>query len=169
MSIFGITGARANALILAVLTASAGVTSAQPSASTPADTPQRGASTIPYVMGGIGADDVARMRSLAPQFNVHLRFQDGADGAALADVKVVLLNARRERMLRVVSEGPLLYMRLPPGQYYLEAIYQGIIQEHALIVDRKPVNLTISFRMNAEEGDWQYCERQASKCEGIAP
>ncbi|SDP72092.1 hypothetical protein SAMN04488595_11819 [Ralstonia sp. 25mfcol4.1] len=158
-----------NVMILAAFTSSAGTAGAQADASTPKATLQQGATSIPYLSGGIGADDVARMRSLAPQFNVHLRFQDQSDGASLADVKVLLLNARHERVLRVVSEGPLLYMRVPPGQYYLAAVYQGIIQEHALIVGRKPIDLTISFTMNSEEGTWQYCKRQANLCEGIAP
>jgi len=171
MSFLGSPRSWVNVMILAAFTASAGTAGAQASASasTPKTTLQQGATSIPYLSGGIGADDVARMRALAPQFNVHLRFQDRSDGASLADVKVLLLNARHERVLRVVSEGPLLYMRVPPGQYYLAAVYRGIIQEHALIVGRKPVDLTISFTMNSEEGTWQYCKRQANLCEGITP
>ncbi|MWL91186.1 hypothetical protein [Cupriavidus sp. SW-Y-13] len=149
-------------MILAAFTASVSPAGAQAATSAPKAAPQQIAAGIPYLSGGIGADDVARMRSLAPQFNVHLRFQDRSDGTSLADVKVLLLNARHERILRVVSEGPLLYMRLPPGQYYLAAVYQGIIQEVALIVGRKPIDLTISFTMNSEEGTWQYCKRWGS-------
>lgn len=128
MSFLGNPRSWVNVMILAAFTASASTAGAQASASTPKATLQQVATSIPYLSGGIGADDVARMRSLAPQFNVHLRFQDRSDGASLADVKVLLLNARHERVLRVVSEGPLLYMRVPPGQYYLAAVYQGIIQ-----------------------------------------
>jgi len=169
MSFFGDPRSWVNVMILAAFTASASTAGAQASASTPKATLQQVATSIPYLSGGIGADDVARMRSLAPQFNVHLRFQDRSDGASLADVKVLLLNARHERVLRVVSEGPLLYMRVPPGQYYLAAVYQGIIQERSLSVGRKPLDLTISFTMNSEEATWRYCKRQADLCEGMAP
>ncbi|MEN7531405.1 hypothetical protein [Cupriavidus sp. DL-D2] len=165
MSFLGTRRSWVKITILAASTALAGPACAQASTSTPKAAPQQGATSIPYLSGGIGADDVARMRSLAPQFNVHLRFQDRSDGASLSDVKVLLLNARHERVLRVVSEGPLLYMRVPPGQYYLAAVYQGIIQELALIVGRKPIDLTISFTMNSEEGTWQYCMGQADLCE----
>lgn len=165
MSFLGTRRSWVKITILAASTALAGPACAQASTSTPKAALQQGATSIPYLSGGIGADDVARMRSLAPQFNVHLRFQDRSDGASLSDVKVLLLNARHERVLRVVSEGPLLYMRVPPGQYYLAAVYQGIIQELALIVGRKPIDLTISFTMNSEEGTWQYCMGQADLCE----
>ena len=169
MSLLGTPRSWVKITILAAFTALAGSACAQASTSTPKAALQQGATSIPYLSGGIGADDVARMRLLAPQFNVHLRFQDRSDGASLADVKVLLLNARHERVLRVVSEGPLLYMRVPPGQYYLAAVYQGIIQELALIVGRKSIDLTISFTMNSEEGTWQYCKRQADLCESIVP
>lgn len=72
---------------------------------------------IGYVSGGIGVDQVAVMRSIAGRFNVHMHFVNEADGSSLSDVTVTLFDARREIVLLVLSEGPLLYLRLPPGDY----------------------------------------------------
>lgn len=72
---------------------------------------------IDYVSGGIGVDQVAAMRSIAGRFNVHMHFVNEADGSSLSDVTVTLFDARREIVLLVLSEGPLLYLRLPPGDY----------------------------------------------------
>jgi hypothetical protein len=72
---------------------------------------------IDYVSGGIGVNQVAAMRGIAGRFNVHLHFVNEADGSSLSDVTVTLFDARREIVLLVMSEGPLLYLRLPPGDY----------------------------------------------------
>ncbi|KAI3603167.1 hypothetical protein D8I24_2990 (plasmid) [Cupriavidus necator H850] len=72
---------------------------------------------IDYVSGGIGVDQVAAMRGIAGRFNVHMHFVSESDGSSLSDVTVTLFDARRELVLLVMSEGPLLYLRLPPGDY----------------------------------------------------
>ncbi|KAI3603141.1 hypothetical protein D8I24_2964 (plasmid) [Cupriavidus necator H850] len=89
---------------------------------------------IDYVSGGIGVDQVAAMRSMAERFNVHMHFVNEADGSSLSDVTVTLFDARREILLLVLSEGPLLYLRLPPGNYRVVVSSAEAIESRSLRV-----------------------------------
>lgn len=100
---------------------------------------------IVYVSGGIGTDEVARMRELAPSFNVRIRFQEEVTGASLSDVKVVVLNEKSERLLRLETEGPLLYMKMPPGRYLMAMAYQHTVKKRIITVGRAARSMTFAF------------------------
>ncbi|MBF6989991.1 MULTISPECIES: hypothetical protein [Cupriavidus] len=100
---------------------------------------------IVYISGGIGTEEVDRMRELAPIFNVRIRFQQESTGASLSDVKVVVLNERNERLLRLETEGPLLYMKMPPGKYLLAMAYQDTVKKQFITVRRAARSMTFTF------------------------
>jgi hypothetical protein len=104
------------------------------------------------------------MRAIASRFNVRIRFQDQSDGASLSDVKVVVLNEKNEPLLRLVTEGPLLYMKMPKGRYLLEATYEDTVKERAITVGRGTTDMTVSYRLNAMEKDWRYCANEGTGC-----
>ncbi|KAI3600637.1 hypothetical protein D8I24_4395 [Cupriavidus necator H850] len=83
---------------------------------------------IDYVSGGIGVDQVAAIRTMAGRFNVHMHF------SSLSDVTVTLFDARREILMLVLSEGPLLYLRLPPGNYRVVVSSAEAIESRSLRV-----------------------------------
>ena len=64
---------------------------------------------ITYVSGGIGSDEAAALRRIAPRFNVRMHFLDSGGDGSLSDVSVTLFNARREIVLLVLSEGPTCF------------------------------------------------------------
>jgi hypothetical protein len=106
---------------------------------------------IAYVSGGIGEDEVQAVRSMAGRFNVRLGFYDAKGGAALSDVVVSVDDAEGKRRLRVVTAGPLLYLRLPAGPYHLRAQYRGDSQSRRVAAGRTPVNCL--FRLRVKEMD----------------
>ncbi|WP_144409816.1 hypothetical protein [Cupriavidus basilensis] len=116
---------------------------------------------IPYVSGGIGDDEVKAIRSMAGRFNVRLGFYNAKGGEALSDVVVSVVDSNGKRRLRVVSSGPLLYMRLPAGAYTLRAEYQGDSQTRRFTAGHAPVSYLFRLRVNEMEDDWIYCD---SKC-----
>ncbi|CAJ0779873.1 hypothetical protein LMG7141_00942 [Ralstonia condita] len=89
--------------------------------------------SVAYVSGGIGQDDVEAMRKIAPQYNVRLTFT-GKSGEYLSDVDTHIRSADGAVALAVVSEGPLLYVRLPRGSYRVSASYNGVVQQTAMTV-----------------------------------
>lgn len=105
-------------LICAGILASASTMAASPESIATRGAPAiRHVNGIDYVSGGIGVEEMSAMRAIAGRFNVHMQFVNEVDGSSLADVTVTLFNARREIVLLVLSEGPLLYLQLPPGDY----------------------------------------------------
>jgi hypothetical protein len=96
--------------------------------------PERTANGIPYITGGVGDMEQYRFNSMARQsgYNMMLVFTF-TTGEYLADVDV---NVRNQRGVSfdVVTDGPFLAAKVPPGTYTVTARYQG----H---VDRKQVNV----------------------------
>ena len=85
----------------------------------------RSSGGIPYISGGIGADERQAMQTLASEYNLRLTFSQAGSGSLLADIKVGVIDSSGSKRLEVVSEGPLLFIRLPPGRYRLEAMHTG--------------------------------------------
>jgi hypothetical protein len=140
---------------LALVGVAATVVRAQDSA--PQDQPEiRESAGVRYVSGGIGIDDVRRMKALAPGFNVRLRFADESNGSSLSDVVIVVLNPKNERVLRVRTEGPLLYMNLLPGRYLLAMAYQDSVRQLQITAGRTPQQLTIGFHVEDLDVSWRH-------------
>ncbi|WP_296225681.1 hypothetical protein [Ralstonia sp. UBA689] len=79
---------------------------------------------VTYVSGGVGQDEVEAMHRIARDYSVRLTFV-GKGGEYLSDIDTHIRTARGAAVLAVVSEGPLLYVRLPSGSYRVSASYNG--------------------------------------------
>ena len=88
---------------------------------------------VAYVSGGVGQDEVDAMRSVAAGYNLHLMFVEQG-GAYISDVDTHIRSANGSVSLAVVSEGPLLYVRLPRGKYQVSASYNGVVRQGTLTV-----------------------------------
>lgn len=101
---------------LAGLTASA---AAQPTAGYAPATSQT-AGEVGVLSGGIGEAAQEEMKRAAKDYNVHLVFSNPR-GEYLADVPYAVSDARGRQVASGTSDGPLLYLRLPPGSYNVAA------------------------------------------------
>ena len=82
--------------------------------------PKAHAADVPYISGGVGADD--REELLAKEKDYNLKIVVAAtSGDFLADVKIVIESARNERVLDATMEGPILLAMMPPGTYTVRA------------------------------------------------
>jgi hypothetical protein len=84
----------------------------------------RAPSGVMYVTGGVGSDDVDRLKSMEKDFNVKLVFAR-TSGDYLSDVNVTVADASGQVVLQVTSRGPLLMAKLPPGSYQIDATFDG--------------------------------------------
>lgn len=82
---------------------------------------------VPHATGGIAKIGQERMEAIQGQYNMHLTFAQGKQGAYLADVKVKIANAKGDTMLETVS-GPMLFAKLPAGTYQVSAEVGGQTQ-----------------------------------------
>ncbi|TSP11939.1 hypothetical protein [Cupriavidus campinensis] len=120
---------------------------------------------ISYMSGGIGREDVDSMRAQAGRFNVRLSLISASTGESLSDVLVLVSNSDGKRLLRVVTEGPLLYVRLDAGAYVVTAEYQGQQRVVQVTAGPTPLDFVIRMPVNTLEDDWLYCETRSPRRE----
>jgi len=83
-----------------------------------------GAVDVPHISGGVGED--ARQELLAKEKEYNLKIIAAEkSGDYLANVKVVIESARKERLLDTTMEGPILLAKLAPGTYTIKATSGG--------------------------------------------
>ena len=87
-----------------------------------------GASSVPYISGGVGYDERARMEAAKSQYNLRLLFAISGSGSYLSAVKVRIQDPRGATLLDATSNGPWFYAQLPPGAYVLTLDNQGQVQ-----------------------------------------
>jgi hypothetical protein len=78
------------------------------------------AADVPHVSGGAGADEREELLAKEQEYNLKIIAAEKS-GDYLADVKVVIESANKERMLDATMEGPILLAKLPPGTYTIRA------------------------------------------------
>jgi hypothetical protein len=77
---------------------------------------------IRYLVGGIGSDERETIANLGTDYNVKLVFAERS-GDYVSDVRVVIDDLHGKRLAQVMTNGPWLYVKLPPGRYRVEATY----------------------------------------------
>lgn len=103
---------------------------AQSAASTPAE---QHYGKVAYLSGGIGEEERDEMRLRERDFNLKLLFAERS-GAYLADVDVLLLNAKGETVLDAKSVGPFLLVQLASGRYGIKVSTNGQMQQGRLSI-----------------------------------
>ncbi len=90
-----------------------------------------------YANGGVGKDDAAAMRRMAKEFPLRLTFSARKDGEFVADVPVVIADARGSPVFELPNAGPLLYVMLPEGKYRVSARYKGLTESQEVTLPGK--------------------------------
>lgn len=102
------------------------------------------AETVAWTSGGIGEADRARMNRAAADYNLQVVFSDRA-GHYLADVPFSIEAQPAGRRYASVSDGPLLYIRLPPGRYRIGARLDGAWQARQIRIGAAARPVRIAF------------------------
>jgi hypothetical protein len=91
---------------------------------------------IPYVSGGFGLEERAQLRAIGKTDNLELSFalqnKDYIGGA-----EVLIKDKNGTEVLEAVSDGPLLFAKLPEGVYIVEATAMGKTLEQTVHVPSK--------------------------------
>jgi len=82
---------------------------------------------ITYVSGGVGVDAEEQLLARQKNFNLKLLFTL-VEGNYLADVNVALADAKGNKLLEHLADGPFFMAKLPEGQYTVSATYEGKTQ-----------------------------------------
>lgn len=95
-----------------------------------------------YLCGGIGEDGVQAMRDLRQPYNLRLKFAQVRTGEYLAGVSVRVearspRNASQATQVEPIDDcGPLMYLRLAPGNYRISATYGDLTLNRNVRVGR---------------------------------
>ena len=98
---------------------------------------------IAYVTGGVGVEEAAAMRAVAPRYSMRARFFTSA-GEFVSDVTVRVYRADGRLIFTAISDGPYLYAQVPPGRYRLLAKLDGIERPRTVDIPRRG-GITISL------------------------
>jgi hypothetical protein len=99
---------------------------------------------VPWMSGGIGDEARDEMRKAAAAYNVHLVFSDRL-GNYLADIPFSVARRDGRKIHTGVSEGPLLYLKLPPGSYQISAEMNGLWQSKRIQASASGNSVKTSF------------------------
>jgi len=93
---------------------------------------------VEYVSGGFGSDMSEAFKAAQSNYPLGLTFaavdEDGGARPYVAEVRVVVKKKGGETVLEVPSAGPYLLARLEPGQYEVDATYQGETQTRQVTI-----------------------------------
>lgn len=90
---------------------------------------------LPFITGGFGNEEQNAMQQQAEQFNLHLRFSEGAERAYIAGVKTTLTDPKGNIVFQDDNTGPLLYLKLNTGEYTLATDYKGQTKSQSIQVE----------------------------------
>ena len=134
------------ALVIFALTAAA-LFAANPSSAADRQPP---VPAIAHESGGIGDDDP--LAAIAGDYNLQLVFATQGSGEYLADVKVLIADAKGNTLLDAESPGPFFFVRLPAGSYRISADFHGVaLRKSVTIGDRRRQNLYFHWPPDAGE------------------
>jgi len=83
--------------------------------------------SIPYLTGGVGLDERRFLERIGREHNLKLVFAK-TNGKYLGDVQVTIHEARGRVVLDTFSDGPWLFVTLPPGKYTVTVRESGALQ-----------------------------------------
>jgi hypothetical protein len=107
-------------------------------ASSPALTQDRTPAGVPFIIGGIGAEEAAALETqlaYAP-FSLALRTAAHGSGAYLADVDLSIQDEAGQQVFQRRLDGPYLLIDLPPGRYVLVGVHQGQVERMTVTLPR---------------------------------
>ena len=125
---------------LAVAIASALCTPPQTFAESEATLPrERHRGAVTWISGGIGKAQADAMRGIASRYNVRLVMAQARRprAAFVALVPVKIRDAKGRVVLDIRTDGPFLFLKLPPGRYAVRAVFAGHALSKSLQVKRK--------------------------------
>lgn len=121
---------------------------------------RKSAQGIPYITGGISADEVDAIRPYLSQFNLRVIFSEGTSGRFITDVNVNLYDTEGKLVFRLVGAQPQLLVNIPAGTYTILASYNGDKQRHKFSVSSDEHKKIILNWKNLVEEDKQDTENE---------
>ncbi len=107
---------------------------------------------VSIMYGGIGKPERALMDKYSGDYNLKLVFTALPSNKYLSNVVVNILNKKEQRIIKIISEGPMFFASLMPGIYTVKAVYKGKekLFKHVEVTkgDQKKINISWGIKMS---------------------
>ena len=108
---------------------------------------------VQFVTGGIGKDEADAMKQAEAQFPLTLEFAASGEKPVatapvpyVSDALVDIRDAHGRGVLSARSEGPLVLIRLPAGNYTIEAEWNGVRKKRTIaLAENKRQHVVFDF------------------------
>jgi hypothetical protein len=102
-----------------------------------------------WLSGGVGDEAMTEMHKVATAYNVHLLLT-GLHGNYLAGVPFALSRRNGQIIVSGVTEGPLLYLKLPAGNYQIAVEIDGVWQTRRIEASASGTTTKVRFVARGE-------------------
>ena len=105
---------------------------------------------IVYITGGVGEGESKAIREDAKNWPLIINFSQYLENrdAWISQVYLRILDAKGNGIFEVTTDGPLLLLKMPSGNYVLMATYEGVTKTQKIqIVDGKPLRISLNWRL----------------------
>ena len=109
---------------------------------------------FPYLSGGVSSNEREIIEELGKAYNVKLSFAEKR-GPYLADVRVVITDAKGAEIITITTNGPLFYIQVPPGNYSVKATFNGVSEgiSRLEVPKAKTVRQTLTWDLGEQSED----------------
>jgi len=107
-----------------------------------------------FVSGGITPDEIDALKDEKKQYSLAVLTVARGSGAYLSDVHVTIVDAKQQRVLDTVMDGPWLLVNLPAGRYRVRAALGSVEQEQAVALgaqDHRQANFSFDTHDEVEK------------------
>jgi hypothetical protein len=91
---------------------------------------------VTYASGGVGAEQREALAAMRADFNLRLTFATRGSGEMRADVALTITDRKRNPVLTLDAAGPQVYVKLPPGTYWVNAKADEQEQSRSVTIGR---------------------------------
>ena len=91
---------------------------------------------ISYITGGVGEGETTAILSEAKQWPLLLEMSqiENGRGVWIFGATVKIIDSKKQVIFDAQADGPYMLVNLVPGDYAVEAAYQGVVQKRAISI-----------------------------------
>lgn len=106
---------------------------------------------IAIMYGGIGKPERTLIEKLGKNYNIKLVFIALPWNKYLSNIEVNIINEKEQKIVKVTSQGPFFYARLPSGIFTIKAAYEGKVKTYKHVEITQRGQRIFYFRWNIEK------------------
>jgi len=91
---------------------------------------------IAYISGGVGEEETVAILAEAKQWPLLLELSqiENGRGVWIFGAKIKLINAAQKTIFNAQADGPYMLLNPEPGEYVIQASYQGVEQKRSVSI-----------------------------------